>query len=201
LRIGVLVSGAGTNLAALLEAQAQGRLGGATIGVVISNRPGARALERAQAAGVPALTIDHTAFGDRMAFETALAQALGVHRIDWVVLAGFMRLLTPHFLERFAGRVVNIHPSLLPAFPGAHAAKDALAHGVKLTGVTIHFVDEGTDTGPIIAQEGVAVADGDTEETLLARVHAVEHRLYPEVVRWLAEGRVRREGRRVQVRA
>src|SRR5437867_2920834 len=150
MRLGILVSGSGTNMMAILEAAAAGHLGGATPVVVISNRPEAAALERARAAGVEALCIDHERFPAREEFDAALAEALHARTVEWVALAGFMRLLTPRFLGAFSGRVVNIHPSLLPAFPGAHAHRDALAVGVKVSGCTVHFVDEGTDTGPII---------------------------------------------------
>ncbi len=199
MRVGVLVSGSGSNLQAILDAAAASALGGATVAVVISNRPGVKAIERAGAAGVEALVIDHRAFASRDDFERALVEALAARQVEWVALAGFMRLLGARFLGAFSGRVVNIHPSLLPAFPGVHAQAQALAHGVKVAGCTVHFVDEGTDTGPIIAQAAVPVRDDDDEDALSARILAEEHRLYPRVLRWLAEGRVVREGRRVMI--
>src|SRR5262249_43713773 len=157
MKAGVLVSGTGRNLGALLEAEAAGRLGHAQIACVVSNRADAPALGRAAGAGKPTIVIDHRAFIDRAAFEDALAIALGSHGVELVVLAGFMRLLTGHFLSRYPDRVINMHPALLPAFPGMHAQAQALAHGVKISGCTVHLVDEGTDTGPILAQATVPV--------------------------------------------
>ncbi len=195
-RLAVLVSGSGTNLQAMIDASRRGEMAG-TIAVVISNRPGVKALERAALAGIESVVIDHKVFADRAAFDAALAGALAARDIDFVFLAGFMRLLTPAFVARWRGRLVNIHPSLLPAFPGAHAIHDALAAKATETGVTIHFVDEGTDTGPIIAREAVAVRADDSEDSLAERVHAVEHRLYPRVVDAVVRGRVRLEARTV----
>jgi phosphoribosylglycinamide formyltransferase-1 len=170
--IGVLVSGEGSNLQALIEA-------GLPIAAVASNRPGVRALERAQAAGIPARVFELEQYPDRAARDRELADWLLLRGVDLVVLAGYMHLLTPSFLERFPDRIVNVHPSLLPEFPGAHAIDDALAAGVDTTGVTIHFVDEGLDTGAVIRQEPVSV---EPRTTLVERIHAVEHRLLPEVV-------------------
>jgi phosphoribosylglycinamide formyltransferase 1 len=167
--------------------------------IVVSNKPGVKALERAKAAGIEAVVVDHKQFGSREAFEDALINVLGPHQIDLVVLAGFMRVLTPKFLQEYADRVINIHPALLPAFPGVDAQKQAFEAGVKVTGVTVHFVDEGTDTGPIIAQAAVPVFDDDSVDILRARILEEEHRIYPRVIRAIAEGRVRREGRRVFV--
>lgn len=198
LPVGVLVSGSGTNLQALLDACGQPDFP-ARIAVVLSNNPVAFALERARRAGVPAQVLEPRSFPDREAFDAALAQALEHHRVELVCLAGFMRLLGPAFLRRFPGRVLNIHPALLPAFPGLHAPRQALAHGVRLSGCTVHFVDEGTDTGPIIAQAAVPVLPGDDEAALARRIQAEEHRLYPLVLRWVAEGRVRLEGRTVSL--
>jgi phosphoribosylglycinamide formyltransferase 1 len=198
LQLGVLVSGSGTNLQAILDAAGQ-RCIPVEVRLVISNRAGAYALERARQAGVPTLILSHRAYPDRESFEEALIQALRSHGVQWVALAGFMRLLTSHFLRAFHDRVVNIHPALLPSFPGVHAQKQALEHGVKISGCTIHFVDEGTDTGPIIGQAVVPVLDSDTEEILVRRILEQEHRLYPWALQLLAEGRVRREGRRVRI--
>lgn len=195
-RIAVLVSGSGSNLQAILDARREGRLSG-DVALVVSNRPGVKALERAEKASVEALVLDHKAFASRHEYDAALHAELERRRIDLVVLAGFMRLLSADFVRQWYGRLVNIHPSLLPEFPGAHAIADALGAGAARTGVTVHFVDEGTDTGPIIAQEAVEVRPDDTEETLAERVHAVEHRLYPTVVDRLAAGRIRLDGRRV----
>ena len=198
-RIALLASGEGTNVQALLDAQASGALGPARIAVVGSNRPSARALERARAANIPAVAVDHKAFPDRGAFEAALLDALAPHAPDAIVLAGFMRVLTPRFLDAYPGRVINTHPALLPAFPGAHAIEAALAAGVRITGATVHFVDAGVDAGPIIAQRAVPVFADDTADAVRARIQAEEHVLLPAVVRALAEGRISCEGRRVTV--
>ena len=197
MRVVVLVSGGGTNLQSLLDAERSGALGPATIVGVISNRPGVRALERAAAAGVPARVLDHRGFADRAAFDAALQAEVRSLGGDLVVLAGFMRLLTADFLAGLEDRVINIHPSLLPAFPGVRAPAQALQYGVKVSGCTVHFVDAGLDTGAIIAQAAVPVLDDDTEETLQARILAEEHRLLPAAVASLAAGALRREGRRV----
>ncbi len=173
--IGVLVSGEGTNLQALIDARLP-------IACVASNRPRVRALERAEAAGIPTAVFELGDYGDRAARDEAMGAWLAGRGTHVVVLAGYMHLLTPAFLARFPGRIVNVHPSLLPAFPGAHPLEDALAAGVETTGVTVHLVDEGIDTGPVLAQEPVPV---EPAETLIERVHAVEHRLLPEVVREL----------------
>ena len=173
--IGVLVSGEGSNLQALIDA-------GLPIACVASNRPGVRALERAEAAGIPARAFPLDDYEDRSRRDRELADWLTLRGVDLVVLAGYMHLLTPAFLDRFPDRVVNVHPSLLPEFPGAHAIDDALAADVPTTGVTVHYVDEGLDSGPVIRQEPVPV---EPRATLVERIHAVEHRLLPEVVREL----------------
>jgi len=212
MRIGVLVSGAGTNLQALLDAQARGELAPAEIAVVISNRPGVPALERAARAGVPAEVVEHRGLA-REAFEDRLLAVLAAHGVEGpaevgalgaagrpggaVILAGFMRVLTPHFVDRFPRRIVNTHPSLLPAFPGADALAEALAHGVKISGVTVHFVDATLDGGPIIAQAAVPVEEGDDVGSLRARIQREEHRLLPRVVQRLAAGRLSCQGRHV----
>jgi phosphoribosylglycinamide formyltransferase-1 len=197
MKIGVLVSGTGTNLQALLDAQARGALAPGELAVVVSNRRGVPALGRAEAAGVPAEVVEHAGLA-RLEFETRLLAVLARHAVEAVVLAGFMRILTAHFLDRFPLRVVNTHPSLLPAFPGTDAPAQALAYGVKLAGVTVHFVDHGVDTGPIIAQAPVAVADDDDPRTLHARIQREEHRLLPIVVQRLAAGRLSCQGRLVR---
>jgi len=189
LELGVLVSGNGTNLQAILDAVARGSLD-ARIACVISNKKDVPALDRAQKAGVPALVIPHGAFETREAFDRALVAALSEHGARWVALAGFMRVLTPELIRAFPGRIVNIHPALLPAFPGTHAIRRALAHGVTVTGCTVHFVDEGVDSGPIIAQRAVPVLPGDDEETLASRVHAAEHELFVSVLSDIASGKV-----------
>jgi phosphoribosylglycinamide formyltransferase 1 len=199
--VAVLVSGSGTNLQAILDAQTRGELGPARVAVVVSNVPGVRALERAEAAGVTAEVLPHRQFPSRQAFDEAMIALLHRHGVELVALAGFMRILTPAFLRAFPARIVNIHPSLLPAFPGVHAQRQALDYGARITGCTVHFVDEGCDTGPIILQAAVPVLDGDDEAGLTARILAAEHKLYPAAVRALAEGRVTVEGRRVTIRA
>jgi phosphoribosylglycinamide formyltransferase-1 len=199
MRVGVLVSGAGTNLQALLDAEARGELAPASIAVVISNRPGAMALERASRAAKPAKVVDHKGFSDRAGFEHALLAHLIEHRVELVVLAGFMRVLTKTFVEQLSSRIVNTHPSLLPAFPGVDAAAQAIAHGVKIAGATIHFVDSSLDGGPIIAQAAVPVLPGDDAHALQARIQREEHRLLPEVVRAIAAGRVKCDGRKVTI--
>ncbi len=195
-KLGVLVSGSGSNLQALLDACARPDFP-AEVAVVVSNVSTAFALERARKAGVAAVVLDHKAFGSRADFEKALVETLVSAGVEWVCLAGFMRLLGADFLGRFPGKVLNIHPSLLPAFPGLHAQKQALERGVKLAGCTVHFVDPGMDTGPIIAQAVVPVLPGDDEAALSARILKEEHRLYPLVVKLVATGAVRLEGGRV----
>jgi len=200
LRLGVLISGSGTNLQAILDAVAAGTLD-ADVRLVLSNKSKAGGLERAARAGVPTAVISHRQFETREAFEQAMIDALVERGVEWVALAGFMRVLTPHFLRTFAGRVVNIHPALLPSFPGVDAQQQALDYGVKVAGCTVHFVDEGVDTGPIIGQATVPVLEGDDVEALRHRILAEEHRLYPHALQLLAEGRVVREGRRTRVLA
>jgi phosphoribosylglycinamide formyltransferase-1 len=200
MRVGVLVSGRGSNLAALLAAEAAGQLAPAEIAVVISNRPGVRALDIARDAGKPALLVDHKTYGaDRAGFERALLDGLAAHGVEAVVTAGFMRVLTATFIDAFPQRIINTHPALLPAFPGTDAPAQALAHGVKLAGVTVHFVDAGVDTGPIIAQRAVPVLPGDDAGALHQRIQVEEHRLLPAVVRALAQGRLVCEGRSVAI--
>jgi phosphoribosylglycinamide formyltransferase-1 len=187
--LGVLVSGSGTNLQAILDAVAAHTLD-ARVAVVISNVPGVGALKRAQKAGVETIVIDHGNFDDRRAFDGAVVRALREHLVEVVVLAGFMRLVTDVLLDAFPMRVVNVHPGLLPAFPGVHAQRQALEYGVRVAGCTVHFVDRGTDSGPIIAQAAVPVFDQDDESTLTARILSEEHALLPRALQWIAEGRV-----------
>jgi phosphoribosylglycinamide formyltransferase-1 len=197
MKIGVLVSGAGTNLQALLDAQARGELAPAELAIVISNMRDAPALARAAAAAVPAEVVEHRGL-DRGEFEHRLGDALARHGVEAIVLAGFMRVLTAAFVERYPRRIINTHPSLLPAFPGLHAAAQAIAYGVKLTGATIHFVDASLDGGPIIAQVAVPVMDDDDAAALQARIQREEHRLLPIVVRRLAAGELSCQGRLVR---
>jgi phosphoribosylglycinamide formyltransferase-1 len=194
-RIAVLVSGSGTNLQALLDHP----VCGPRIALVVSDRPDAGALERAEARGVEAEVLEPKDFDGRDAFDLATADLLRQRGIDVVVTAGYMRLLGPSVLAAFGGRILNVHPSLLPAFPGTQAVADALAHGVKVTGVTVFVVDEGVDTGPIVLQEAIDVLDDDDWDSLEARVHEVEHRLLPEATAALVEGRLRVDGRVVRV--
>jgi phosphoribosylglycinamide formyltransferase 1 len=194
-KLGVLVSGSGSNLQALLDACARADYP-AEVALVVSNVPTAFALERARTAGVAARALDHKTFGARADFEKALGDALEAAGVEWVCLAGFMRLLGADFLGRFPGRVLNIHPSLLPAFTGLHAQRQALERGVTVAGCTVHFVDPGMDTGPILAQAAVPVLTGDDEAALSARILAAEHRLYPLAVKLAVTGAVRMEGGR-----
>lgn len=189
LNLGILVSGSGTNLQSILDAVQQGRLD-ADVRVVVSNRPGAYALERAAQAGVETRVLDHREFESREAFDRALVQLLRAAQVEWVVLAGFMRVLTPELLHAFPGRVLNIHPSLLPAFPGVNGPGQAFEYGVKVAGCTVHFVDEGVDAGPIIAQRAVPVLEVDDAESLRKRILQQEHELYVEVLQALSEERV-----------
>lgn len=194
MKVGVLVSGQGTNLQALLDAHARGELAPATIAVVLSNKPDAPALARAIAAGVPAAVVDHRGL-ERTAFEDHVLAELARHEVEAVVLAGFMRVLTAHFVDRFPLRIINTHPSLLPAFPGVDAPAQAIAHGVKLSGLTVHFVDASLDGGPIIEQVAVPVEPRDDAASLHRRIQREEHRLLPEVVRRLAAGELACAGR------
>jgi len=189
-RVAVLISGRGSNMTALIEA-AKAQDYPAEIALVISNRPAAPGLTRAREAGIATAIVDHAPFGaDREAFERALDEELRAHRIDLLCLAGFMRVLTPWFVKRWQGRMLNIHPALLPQFKGLDTHRRALAAGVKEHGATVHFVVAEVDCGPIVAQERVPVLDSDTEQTLAARVLKAEHRIYPQALRALAEGRL-----------
>lgn len=196
MRVGVLASGSGSNFQALVDAlHVEGAP--ARVVCVVCNVPGAKVVERAATAGVEAVTLDHKTFPSREAFDQRLATELAQRKVQLVCLAGYMRLVTPAFLSRFPGRVINVHPALLPAFPGLHAPRQALEYGTALSGCTVHFVDEGTDTGPIIAQAAVPVLPGDDEATLTARIQKEEHRLFPAVVRAIATGAVHLTGRKV----
>lgn len=196
LRVGVLASGRGSNLQAILDACARPEFP-ARVVVVVSDRERAAALERARAAGIEAMFLNPKDFGDREAYDVGITRILEVRRVGLVCLAGFMRILSPVFVRAWRGRALNIHPSLLPAFAGLHPQRQALDHGARVSGATVHFVDEGVDTGPIVLQSAVAVQPDDTEDTLAARILTEEHRLYPEAVRLFALGRLRIEGRKV----
>jgi len=195
-RIGVLLSGRGSNFEALAESCAAGRIPNAQIALVVSNREGAPGIDRARTRGIPVRVIPSKGL-EREAYDRQVAAALDEAGVELVCLAGYMRLLSPFFVAHFAGRILNIHPSLLPAFPGLEAQRQALEHGVKWSGCTVHFVDENLDAGPIIIQATVAVRDEDTVDSLSARILAEEHRIYSEAVRLVLEGRYRIEGRRV----
>lgn len=198
LRLGVLASGTGTNLQAIIDHCRQGTLE-AEIVLVVSNNPDAGALQRAQHAGLRTLCIDHRLYDKRGDFDRAVIESLRKAEVDLVVLAGFMRLLSNEFLQAFPHRIMNIHPALLPAFPGLNAQRQALEYGVRVSGCTVHFLDSGVDTGPIILQAVVPVLDDDTEETLARRILAEEHRIYPLAIKLFSEGRLHIEGRRVRI--
>ncbi len=197
-RLGVLISGSGTNLENIARKIEEGEIP-AEIAVVISDREDAYGLVRARNHGLQAVFVDPQSFPDRVAYDRELLRILGENRVDLVVLAGYMRLVSPEFVEAYRNRILNIHPALLPSFPGTSGVADALAYGVKVTGVTVHFVDEGLDTGPIILQEAVPVLPDDDVESLHQRIHEVEYRLYPEAIRLFCQGRLRVEGRRVVI--
>lgn len=189
IKLGVLISGSGTNLQALIDRIAAGTLD-ATIELVVSSRPSAYGLKRAEAAGIQTLTLSKEIYADPMVADEVIAAELKRYGVDYVIMAGYMRMVHAPILATFPSRVVNLHPALLPSFKGAHAISDAYARGVKVTGVTVHFANEDYDCGPIIAQRPVVVEEGWTVDELEARIHEVEHELYPEVVSWLAAGRV-----------
>lgn len=195
-RIGVLLSGRGSNFEALAESVASGRIPNAEIAIVLGNREGAPGLDRAKARGIPARAIPSKGL-EREAYDRQVVAVLNEHRVELVCLAGYMRLLSPFFVSSFPNRILNIHPSLLPSFPGLESQRQALEYGVKFAGCTVHFVDENLDAGPIVLQAVVPVVDGDTEETLSARILREEHRIYSEAVRIVLEGRYKLEGRRV----
>jgi len=199
LRVGVLASGRGSNFRALAEAAACGRIP-APVVVLVTDRAGAPALAVARELRIEAAVVDPKQHPSREAHEKAVIGVLEERRVGLVCLAGYMRLLSAEFVAHFAGRLLNIHPSLLPAFPGLHPHRQALAHGVRVSGATVHFVDEGVDTGPVVLQAAVPVEPDDTEESLAARILVEEHRIYPEAVRLFAEGRLEIRGRRVDIR-
>lgn len=198
LKIGVLASGRGTNLQSIIDSIQRGDLK-IEIRIVISDRKGAKALSRASKYHIPNQYINPDDYATKEEFEQAMINLLDEHKVELVILAGFMRLLTPYFVRHYKNKIMNIHPSLLPAFPGLNAQRQALEYGVKIAGCTVHFVDEGMDTGPIILQAAVPVKEGDTEETLAERILQKEHRIYPEAIRLYSEGRLKIEGRVVKV--
>lgn len=200
LAVGILISGRGSNMASLIEA-AEAADYPARIACVVSNRPDAKGLETARAKGIAAVVVNHKDFADKAAFETAVTAALEENGVEFVCLAGFMRLLSPHFIDRWHNRLINIHPSLLPAYKGLHTHARALADGVKLAGCTVHFVRPAMDDGPIIAQAAVPVLSADTPESLAARILTAEHKLYPLALRLVAEGKAKVAGEVVEVAA
>jgi len=198
LKIGVLVSGRGSNLQAIIDAIEAKKIN-ASIAVVISNVHGVMALDRAKKHGIKAVVVDGKEFQNKSDYEKEVIRILDSEKVGLICLAGYMRLLSPEFVHHFRGKIMNIHPALLPAFPGLHVQKKALEYGVKFSGCTVHFVDDGCDTGPIILQAVVPVLDEDTEDTLSARILEQEHRIYPEAVRLFSENKLRIEGRRVKI--
>ena len=196
--LGVLISGRGSNLQAILDAIAEGRLD-ARVSIVVSNQADAQGLERAEKAGVPTAVLSHEDYDSREAFDEAVLARLKKHDVDVVCLAGFMRILSPVLVRAFSNRVLNIHPSLLPAFVGLHAQRQAVEHGAKVSGCTVHLVDEELDHGPILLQAPVAVEERDSEESLSARILVQEHKLYPEAIQLILDGKVRVDGRRALI--
>ena len=196
--IAVLISGSGSNLQAIIDASEKGEIP-CTVGIVISNKADAYGLVRAKKHGIPTEVVDHRSFPGREEFDAKLVEILRGSGAELVCLAGFMRVLTPVFVRAFPNRILNIHPALLPSFPGTHGPRQALSYGVRFSGCTVHFLDEGVDTGPVIVQAVVPVYDDDTEETLAARILVQEHRIYPMAIRLFFAGKLYLEGRRVKV--
>jgi phosphoribosylglycinamide formyltransferase-1 len=198
-RFAVFVSGSGSNLQAIIEAVNNGYILG-EIALVVSDNPSAYALERAKKAGIETFVFNPRDYKKREDYEKIIVQELDKRGVEFIVLAGFMRVLTPFFISKYKNKILNIHPALLPSFAGAHGVRDALNYGVKVTGVTVHFVDEGVDTGPIIFQEPEKVREDDTEESLHQRLHKIEHQLYPRAIKLFIEGKLVIEGRKVKVK-
>jgi len=195
-KIGILISGRGSNLQAIIDASEKGEIP-AKVAVVVSNDPEAYGLQRAKKHNLPAVVIDNRKFKDKNTYELEMVKTLQKYEIDLVCLAGYMRIVGPVLLEHYKGRILNIHPALLPSFPGLHGQRQALDYGVKVSGATVHFVDEGCDTGPIIIQTAVPVLENDTEETLSERILEQEHKIYPQAIKLFAEGKLKMEGRKV----
>jgi phosphoribosylglycinamide formyltransferase-1 len=198
LKLGVLISGNGSNLQSIIDHIEKGSLK-AVIKIVISNNPDAYGITRAKKHGIPVVVLKNGDFKNKEAFDLELIRILESKGVDLVILAGFMRIITPTLLKAFPQKIMNIHPALLPSFPGIHGQKQALEYGVKISGCTVHFVDEGVDTGPIIIQKTVQVFDDDTEETLAARILTEEHRIYPQAIQLFAEGKMEIKGRKVRI--
>lgn len=198
LNIAILASGSGSNAQAIIDKAAAGVLD-VNVCCIICNRPGAGVIERAARAGIACVVLDHKAYPDRESYDRAVVQHLQKYDARLVVLAGYMRLLSPVFLDAFSGRVINIHPALLPSFPGVHGGADALEYGVRISGCTVHFVEEKMDGGPVIIQAAVPVNPGEDIDDLMQRIHAMEHRIYPQAIQWLAQNRISVWGREVHV--
>lgn len=198
MNIAVFASGRGTNLAAIIRAVNRGRLP-VNIGLFVSDRLKAKAVAKAKRAGIKILVVEPKDFADKVSFEWEIIKDLKQNNIDLVVLAGFMRILSPEFVQEFKHRIINVHPALLPSFKGMQGIKDTFDYGVKVTGVTVHFVDEQMDHGPIILQSPVKIEESDTLDILEKKIHKIEHKIYPEAIRLIAEGRVRIEGRKVRI--
>ncbi len=199
LKLGILASGSGTNAQAMIDAAESGKLD-ADIRIIIANRPGAPVLDRAKKHGIPSLCLDHKTFPSRESFDKRMAEELLSAGVDTVALAGYMRLVTPAFLDAFPNRVLNIHPAILPAFPGTHGARDAWEYGAKFSGCTVHIVNPVMDGGPIIVQAVLPVRQEENDEELLNRIHVFEHRIYVQALQWLAEGRLYLDGRTMKLR-
>lgn len=199
IKIALLASGSGTNAARIISLAQAGRLD-VEIGLVLSNRPEAEVLNRAKKLNVPYLAIDHRQFPDRESFDMEMLKKLRESDCQLVVLAGYMRLLSKSFLQAFPEKIINIHPALLPSFPGTHGAADAVSYGVKISGASVHFVEEEMDRGPLIIQGAVPVLSDDAPEDLQKRIHAVEYRIYPQAIQWIAQGRLRVTGRQVKLK-
>lgn len=199
LKLGVLISGNGSNLQSIIDNIEKGSLK-ATLKVVISNNPDAYGLTRAKKHGIPFIVLKHTDFKSKEDFDSEIVRILKSNNVDLVILAGFMRILTPVLLKAFPLKIMNIHPALLPSFPGIHGQKQAVDYGVKISGCTVHFVDEGVDTGPIIIQRAVPVLDDDTEETLAARILKEEHQIYPQAIQLFADGKIGIKGHKVIIK-
>ena len=200
LKIAVLVSGSGTNLQTLIEQLHQDETSGIDIAVVLSDRRKAYALTRAKRVGIPTHVVRTQDYENRLDFDAEISRVIEQYAVELIVLAGFMKLFQPPFVQKYRNRIINVHPTLLPAFPGAHPVADTLAYGVKIAGITVHFVDEDVDSGPIIAQSTVPVLDTDDEESLHNRIQVEEHKLYPQVIKWYAQGKLKIEGRKVIVK-
>ena len=198
LKLGVLISGNGSNLQSIIDHIEKGSLT-AVIKIVISNNPNAYGITRAKKHGIPFVVLKNGDFKNKEEFDLELIRILESKCVDLVILAGFMRIISPTILKAFPQKIMNIHPALLPSFPGIHGQKQALEYGVKISGCTVHFVDEGVDTGPIIMQKAVQVFDDDTEETLAARILTEEHRIYPQAIQLFAEGKIEIKGRKIRI--